>query len=85
MSGVALPSEEKEPSTASTLVSSIPIEKPGCGQVTNVYVQGGGTGVARPQGERGPRGPPGIDGDTGEHGPQGERGETGPQGTYITD
>ena len=44
-----------------------------CGQVTNVYLRGGGSGEAGPQGEKGERGPPGVPGigRPGERGPPG--------------
>lgn len=70
--GIALPSQGKNDSTvSSTLISNTHSKDTSCGQVTNVYVQGGG------KGERGERGPPGNDGQDGQDGAQGERGPPG--------
>ena len=69
--GSALPSNA---SNSTLVTSSTKIEDASCGQVTNVYVQGGGSGVAGPQGEKGERGPPGVPG-------QRLQGKAGPPGT----
>ena len=62
------------PSNSSSVTADTHREDASCGQVTNVFVQGGGSGVAGPQGEKGERGPPGVPG-------QGLQGKVGPPGT----
>ena len=59
----------------------------GCGQVTNIYVQGRGgdeaqgpPGLAGPPGVTGPPGPAGPTGLTGPRGPSGSPGSRGPPG-----
>ena len=71
----------KTPPTVGGVISTT--RDAGCEHVTNVIVQGGGSGVVGPQGERGrtgPHGPAGPAGLTGPSGPAGPTGSTGPAG-----
>lgn len=71
IAGDALPiSSSGNGSSNSTRVNIATEPNAGCGQVTNVIIQGGGGGVVGPQGERGRTGPTGP---TGLSGPAGMR------------